>query len=97
MISKGNVKEYWINNVMVLDNDNYKVFKYIEDISVQYADNYLIQEIKMDDCISFNFFLKLIQMTKYELFENVVGEITHVLKVYDNFITYSYKSENKVL
>ena len=56
LISKGNVKEYWINNVMVLDNDNYKVFKYVEDISVDYADNYLIQEIRMDDCISFNFF-----------------------------------------
>ena len=81
---------------MVLDNDNYKVFKYVEDISVQYADNYLIQEIKMDDCISFNFF-KTDTETKYELFENIVDEITHVLKVYDDFITYSYKSENKVL
>ena len=38
LISKGNVKEYWINNVMVLDNDNYKVFKYVEDISVDYAE-----------------------------------------------------------
>ena len=41
-------------------------------------------------------FLKLIRIN-YELFENVVDEITHVLKVYDDFITYSYKSENKVL
>ena len=96
LIRKGNVKEYWMNNVMVLDNDNNKIFKYVEDISVQYADNYLIQEIKMDDCISFNFF-KTDTETKYELFENVVDEITHVLKVYDDFITYSYKSENKVL
>jgi hypothetical protein len=96
LIGKGSVKEYWINNVMILDNDNHKVFKYVEDISVEYADNYLIQEVKIDDCISFNFF-KTDTEIKYELFENDVDGITYVLKVYDDFITYSYKSENKVL
>tara|TARA_Y100000389_G_scaffold205052_1_gene262458 strand:+ start:1115 stop:1504 length:390 start_codon:yes stop_codon:yes gene_type:complete len=96
LINKGNVKEYWINNVMIVDREGNKVFKYYEDISVQYKDNYLVQNVKLEDCISFNFF-KTDTECEYELYGNIIDGIIYNLKVYDKFISFSYISENEVL
>ncbi len=96
LINKGNVKEYWINNVMIVDREGEKNFKYYEDISVQYKDNYLVQEVKLEDCISFNFF-KTDTESEYGLYENIIDGIIYNLKVYDKFISFSFISENEVL
>lgn len=96
LINKGNVKEYWINNVMIVDREGNKVFKYYEDISVQYKDNYLVQKVKLEDCISFNFF-ETDTECEYELYEKILDGIIYNLKVYDKFISFSYISENEVL
>tara|TARA_B100000029_G_scaffold516538_1_gene630661 strand:- start:2011 stop:2394 length:384 start_codon:yes stop_codon:yes gene_type:complete len=93
--NKGNIKEYWINNVCIIDRNGDKTYKYIKDVSVEYENNMLLQEIDVTDCIPFNFYKTDIEY-EYELYESTINGIVYQLKKYDNFITYSYISENKI-
>ena len=93
---KGIVKEYWINNVCIIDINGDKTYKYIKDVSVDYVNNMLLQEIDVTDCNSFNFYKTDLEY-EYELFENTINDIVYQLKKYDDFIAYSYISENKIL
>lgn len=94
--NKGNVKEYWINNVYIVNNNDKFTFKYIRDLSVEYINNMLIQEVDISECIPFNFYT-VDNEYQYELFENTIDGIIYQVKNYGDFITYSYISETKVI
>ena len=91
----GNIKEYWLNNVCIIDNDGDKSFKYIKDLSVEFVNDVLVQEIDIRDCKHFNFYESDLEY-EYELYENCIKGIKYQIKDYGSFITYSYISENKL-
>ena len=53
---KGRIKEYWDKNVRILSSDNKLSFQYINDISIIYKDNYLLQECDMKPCKIYSFY-----------------------------------------
>ena len=97
LINIGNIKEYWINNVCCTCNSigewNYKYYK---DISVEYKENILKQEIEISNCKLFNFY-KTDNEYEYNLYENIINGITHQIREFPNYITYLYKSENNII
>ena len=56
LIKKGVIKEYWINNVQIISLNNNLSFNYINDISIHYKNNFLIQNYDKIKCKPFNFY-----------------------------------------
>tara|TARA_B100001059_G_C17831481_1_gene584969 strand:+ start:4077 stop:4481 length:405 start_codon:yes stop_codon:yes gene_type:complete len=91
---KGSVKEYWINNIIIISNDDL-IFKRIIDKDIHFTDNYLIQKYDMYDCDKFNFSETHLE-EEYILYENIIDDIKINVKKYDNFITLMYQSQNNI-
>jgi|MDSY01.1.fsa_nt_gb hypothetical protein len=91
---KGNIKEYWINNVRIISNDNIQ-FNKIIDKDTHFTDNYLIQQYDILECDTFSFYESHLE-EKYILYENIIDDIKIIVKKYDNFITLTYESENNI-
>ena len=97
LICKNIEKEYWINNVQILSNNNYSIFSFkkIIDKKITYNGNYLIQEYISKECKSFNFHESKLE-NKYVLYENIIDNIKIILKKYDDFITLEYETDNLI-
>jgi len=93
LIEKGFIKEYWINNILIISNKNIISFKKIIDKEIKYDNNYLIQQYEEQKCIPFNF-QKCHSEDEYILYENIINNIQIQLKKYDNYITLHFISEN---
>ena len=93
--SKGEYKEYWDKNVKILANKGLLNFSYINDLSVDYKNNYLINEFETEKCINYNFY-KVDSEEKYILYENEIDSIKYILKVYDTYLSFSYESEKVI-
>ncbi len=91
---KGSVKEYWINNIIIISNDDL-IFKRIIDKDIHFTDNYLIQKYDIYDCDKFNFSETHLE-EEYILYENIIDDIKINVKKYDNFITLMYQSQNNI-
>ena len=91
---KGDIKEYWINNVRIISNDNIK-FNKIIDKDIYFTNNYLIQKYDILECDTFSFYESHLE-EKYILYENIINDIKIIVKKYDNFITLTYESENNI-
>ena len=90
---KNMIKEYWINNVNIISNDNNLSFYKIIDGSIQYDNNYLIHNYDKKKCNPFNFYESHLE-DEYELYENITDDIKIILKKYIDYITLHYESEN---
>tara|TARA_B100000902_G_C27311377_1_gene918637 strand:- start:1325 stop:1729 length:405 start_codon:yes stop_codon:yes gene_type:complete len=91
---KGDIKEYWINNIRIISNDNIQ-FNKIIDKDVYFTDNYLIQQYDILECNTFSFYESHLE-EKYVSYENIINDIKIIVKKYDNFITLTYESENNI-
>ena len=93
--SKGDFKEYWDKNVKILANEGLLTYNYINDISVTFENNYLINEFESEKCIDYNFY-KVDSEENYTLYENEIDSIKYILKFYETYLTFSYESENVI-
>ena len=93
--SKGEYKEYWDKNVKIIANKGILNFSYINDLSVDYKNNYLINEFETEKCINYNFY-KVDSEENYTLYENEIDSIKYILKVYDTYLSFSYESEKVI-
>ena len=89
------IKEYWINNVLIISNKkDIKFFKII-DKEITYENNYLIQEYISKNCSPFNF--KNVHLEdEYILYENTLNNIKIILKKYEDYITLEFETVNLI-
>ena len=93
--SKGEYKEYWDKNVKIIAIKGLLDFLYINDLSVDYKNNYLMNEFETEKCIHYNFY-KVDSEENYTLYENEIDSIKYILKVYDTYLSFSYESEKVI-
>ena len=92
---KYNVKEYWINNVLIISNkDNIKFYK-INDKDIKFQNEYIIKSYDINECISFNFNNTDLE-EEYILYENIINDIKVILKQYSEYITLEFESNNLI-
>ena len=92
---EGSVKEYWINNVLIISNKKDIEFFKIIDKEITYENNYLIQEYISKNCISFNF-NNIHLEDEYILYENTLKNIKIILKKYKDYITLEFETVNLI-
>ena len=68
---KNYIKEYWINNVLIISNNNDIKFYKIYDKDIQYQNEYIVKSYDIDECIPFNF-NKTHSEEEYILYENII-------------------------
>ena len=95
LVCKDKVKEYWINNVMILSNNSNVTFNKIIDKEILFDNNYLIQELVMNECKPFNFHITDLEL-EYILYENTINDIKIILKKYNDYITLEYETDNLI-
>ena len=96
LISIGLIKEYWINNVNIISNNNNLSFHKIIDENINYDNNYLIHNYDKEICIPFNFYESHLE-DEYTIYENIIEyDIKIIIKKYDDYITLHYESENGI-
>lgn len=83
----GEIKEYWINNVNILSNNNELSFNYIVDKNIDYYNNYLINNYDIIESPSFSFY-KTDQEEKYILYRKMEDGISFILKDYDKYLVF---------
>jgi len=93
LISKGLVKEYWLNNVNILSNDGSLSFRKIIDNTISYKNKYLIHNYDINECVIFNFYESHLE-DEYILYEKIYDNIKIIIKEYTDYITLHYESEN---
>ena len=95
LICKDKVKEYWINNVNIISNNNNLSFHKIIDGTTGYDNNYLIHNYDKEICIPFNFYESHLE-DEYTIYEKIIEDIKIIIKKYDDFITLHYECENGI-
>ena len=95
LLEKGKIKEYWINNVNIISNQNNLIFQYINDISANYdkKNEILIQEYTLIPCIAFSFYTPDIE-EEYYLYESIVDDSRIRLKEFNNYLTLELSCNN---
>ena len=92
---KNYIKEYWINNVLIVSNNNDIKFYKIYDKDIQYQNEYIVKSYDTDECIPFNFNKTHLE-EEYILYENVINDIKVVLKKFSEYITLEFESNNLI-
>ena len=92
---KNYIKEYWINNVLIISNNNNIKFYRVYDKDIQYQNEYIVKLYDIDECISFNF-NKTHSEEEYILYENIINEIKVILKKFPKYITLEFESNNLI-
>ena len=92
---KYNVKEYWINNVLIISNKVDIKFYKINDKDIKFQNEYIIKSYDINDCIPFNFNNTHID-EEYILYENIINDIKVILKQYSEYITLEFESNNLI-
>ena len=92
---KNNIKEYWINNVLIISNkDDIKFYK-INDKDIKFQNEYIIKSYDINECISFNFNNTDLE-EEYILYENIINDIKVILKQYSEYISLEFESNNLI-
>ena len=91
---KYKVKEYWLNHVKIISHSHTREFNYIYDKSIEYKDNFLIQEYIMEPCQSFSFYKTDVE-SEYMLYENQMDSVYIRLQEYDTYLTIEFHCNNK--
>ena len=93
---KNYIKECWINNVLIISNNNDIKFYKIYDKDIQYQNEYIVKsKYDIDECIPFNF-NQTHSEEEYILYENVINDIKVVLKKFSEYITLEFESNNLI-
>jgi hypothetical protein len=92
---KNYIKEYWINNLLIVSNNNDIKFYKIYDKDVKYQNEYIVKSYDIDECTPFNF-NKTHSEEEYILYENVINDIKVVLKKFSEYITLEFESNNLI-
>ena len=92
---KNNIKEYWINNVLIISNKNDIKFYKINDKDIKFQNEYIIKSYDINECISFNFNNTDLE-EEYILYENIINDIKVILKQYSEYITLEFESNNLI-
>jgi hypothetical protein len=92
---KYNVKEYWINNVLIISNKVDIKFYKINDKDIKFQNEYIIKSYDINECIPFNFNNTHID-EEYILYENIINDIKVILKQYSEYITLEFESNNLI-
>tara|TARA_B100000745_G_scaffold294244_1_gene237009 strand:- start:112 stop:534 length:423 start_codon:yes stop_codon:yes gene_type:complete len=87
LLKIGKIKEYWINNVQIISLNNQLSFNYINDISIDYKDNFLIQKFNKIECKPFNF-CNIDLDDEFILYEN--KEKTIELREFNSYLTLQF-------
>jgi len=89
-----NVKEYWINNLMIESFEGNLSFHFLNDKNVSYENNYIIQECDKIRSCPFNFY-KVDTEEEYLYYEKKISNGLIIMKEYNDFLTIEYHYENK--
>lgn len=92
---KGQEKEYWINNLRIISNENKDLnFTFFKDIEIYHENNFLIQEYEKFNCNPYNFY-NVEHEENYEKYENIINDVEVILKKFEGFFTICFSSNNK--
>ena len=91
---KGCIKEYWINNVQIISHDGELSYNYINDITIEKIDNFLIQEFKSSKCNPFNFYKTDLEY-EYILYTNLVNNVLVNIKEFNDYLTIECQTDKK--
>ena len=97
LIKEGSFKEYWINNVEIIKTENEIIsYNYINDLSITYDKEYslLIREYECEKCQYFSLY-NVDYETKYDSYKSILGNITVMVKCYDNYLTLEFICSRK--
>lgn len=91
----GPVKEYWINNVKIISNNDGFLFEYFidENSEIDLDLNILIEKYEKVESQSFNFYDSDIEEA-YELYQKKNKEYLVQMKIYENYLVLELSSEN---
>jgi hypothetical protein len=91
----GPVKEYWINNVKIISNNDGFLFDYFidENSEIDLDLNILIEKYEKVESQSFNFYDSDIEEA-YELYQKKNKEYLVQMKIYENYLVLELSSEN---
>tara|TARA_Y100000389_G_scaffold198055_1_gene233872 strand:+ start:548 stop:958 length:411 start_codon:yes stop_codon:yes gene_type:complete len=89
LMKKGNIKEYWLNNVHIMNDQYYSEI----DTSYEYKEGFLIHSFQKDIIPHFNFYKADIEY-EYILYENKINDIIIRLKIFDNYITLEFENDS---
>jgi len=89
------IKEYWINNIQIISNENELLFNRIIDKNISFNNNYIKQEYDISNCDKFNFSIVDLEQ-EYILYENTINDIKIKVKKFNDFITLMYESKNNI-
>jgi hypothetical protein len=91
----GPVKEYWINNVKIISNNDGFLFDYFidENSEIDLDLNILIEKYKKVESHSFNFYDSDIE-EEYELYQKKNKEYIVQMKIYEKYLVLELSSEN---
>ena len=91
----GQVKEYWINNVKIISNNDGFLFDYFidENSEIDLDLNILIEKYKKVESQSFNFYDSDIE-EEYELYQKKNKEYLVQMKIYEKYLVLELSSEN---
>ena len=93
--SHGRVKEYWINNVKIISNNDGFLFDYFidENSEIDLDLNILIEKYKKVESQSFNFYDSDIE-EEYELYQKKNKDYLVQMKIYEKYLVLELSSEN---
>ena len=91
---KGCIKEYWINNVQIISHDGELSYNYINDITIEKIDNFLIQEFECKECDPFNFYKTDLEY-EYILYTNLVNNVLVNIKEFNDYLTIECQTDKK--
>lgn len=97
LIDHGEIKEYWINNVEILKNNQGSIsYHYIIDKSVIYdkIKNIIIREYDIKNCNEFQFYNSDYEID-YRLYKSNINGIEILVKDFKLYLTIEYNSDNK--
>ena len=91
LISKGEYKEIWENNINIILSKHERTFSSITDIDYSFhkEKNYFIQEVESKECKPYNFY-KVDQEYIYHLYETTIKNTIIKLKDYKDYFTLSF-------
>ena len=87
-------KEYWMNHVRIISNDQKLTFNYIKDIIIEVSDNYLIQEYEINPCPDFSFYEIDLEI-EYCLYKGTYNDFIIIVKEFDIYITIEINCSTK--
>ena len=94
LVEKGAMKEYWLNNVLVTNNQQRLDYKYVIDNKIEYIKdkNILIQDYQEEECIPFQFYNTDIE-EEFFYYQNSIDGVEINLREYNDYSVLFFRTE----